>query len=180
MFFLSKACNFYPLDFRIGLPYTRQTDGHGHTPGYYIERTHNMAKHPHRLLLNQKKTWRCTLPGCRYFIHIGLAHILPGQQSICWECGSEFELDDEALSDEEGMPKCASCRHKLAGGPPLEFITNQINVKMALVKYGYTSTKQLTPQQRSTLVNIMGLDVDNYVNPEDVVEEMDKPESEDV
>jgi hypothetical protein len=141
-----------------------------------------MAKHPHRLLLNQKKTWRCTLPGCRYFIHIGLAHILPGQQSICWECGSEFELDEEALNDADGMPKCRMCRAKLGGRPSPDALNNQISIKLALVKYGYASTKQLTPNQRSFLINIAGLDVDSYVNPEDIVEsiEEDKPEVEDV
>jgi hypothetical protein len=139
-----------------------------------------MAKHPHRLLLNQKKTWRCTLPGCRYFIHIGLAHILPGSSSICWECGGEFELDEESLADPDGMPKCRACRATRAGMPSPQFVTNQISVKMAMMKWGITSTKQLTPQQRSTMINIMGLDVDGYVNPEDMEAEMDKPESEEV
>jgi hypothetical protein len=30
------------------------------------------------------------------------------------------------------------------------------------------------------MINIMGLDVDGYVNPEDMEAEMDKPESEEV
>jgi hypothetical protein len=35
-----------------------------------------MAKHPHRVILLNKKTWRCTLEGCNFFVHVGLAHVL--------------------------------------------------------------------------------------------------------
>jgi hypothetical protein len=59
-------------------------------------------------MLNNKKTWRCTLDGCSYFIHIGLAHILPGKMSVCWECGEVFRLDERALQDDQ--PKCVECR----------------------------------------------------------------------
>jgi hypothetical protein len=67
-----------------------------------------MAKHPHRVILINKKTWRCTLPGCAFFVHLGLAHVLIGKQAICWECGDEFTLDEQAMKDE--MPKCTECR----------------------------------------------------------------------
>ncbi len=74
-----------------------------------------MAKHPHRLMLNQKKTWRCTLPNCRYFIHRGLEHTLPGQLSVCWGCGDDFTLDEIALRDDQ--PKCYDCRAAKDGRP---------------------------------------------------------------
>lgn len=74
-----------------------------------------MAKHPHRLMLNQKKTWRCTIPGCTYFIHLGLAHTLPGRTALCWECNEEFTLDEDALKDD--MPKCVECRMRARGIP---------------------------------------------------------------
>ena len=66
-----------------------------------------MAKHPHRLILQQKKTWKCTLPGCTFFVHLGLAHILIGKSAVCWECGETFTLDESSLRDE--MPKCVEC-----------------------------------------------------------------------
>ena len=72
-----------------------------------------MAKHPHRLLLQQQRTWKCTLPGCTFFVHVGLAHILIGKQAVCWECGETFTLDEEALKDE--MPKCFDCRMRGLG-----------------------------------------------------------------
>lgn len=87
-----------------------------------------MAKHAHRILLNQKKTWRCTLPGCNWFIHIGLAHILPGKLALCWECGEEFTLDERALADDQ--PKCGECRAKLDNGPSLDDISAFIDMKM--------------------------------------------------
>lgn len=67
-----------------------------------------MGKHPHKLIFQQKKTWRCTLPGCSFFVHQGLAHILVGKISICWECNEEFMTDEGALT--EDMPRCAECR----------------------------------------------------------------------
>lgn len=67
-----------------------------------------MAKHPHRLMLINKKTWKCTLEGCAFFVHTGLAHILEGKTAVCWECGENFTVDARSLRDE--MPKCIDCR----------------------------------------------------------------------
>lgn len=67
-----------------------------------------MSKHPHRLLLVDKKTWRCTLPGCRFFVHLGLAHLLVGRTVICWECGEQFQFDENSLK--EDMPTCFECK----------------------------------------------------------------------
>jgi len=87
-----------------------------------------MAKHPHRLLLMNKKTWRCTLGDCTFFVHIGLAHVLPGKQSICWECGDQFTLSEAALKDE--MPKCDSCRL----GVPQQSIEEYTEARIAQAK----------------------------------------------
>lgn len=67
-----------------------------------------MAKHPHKLLLINNKTWKCILEGCNFFVHIGLAHVLPGKQAICWNCDEQFMLDTIALRDDK--PVCADCR----------------------------------------------------------------------
>jgi len=100
-------------------------------------------------MLNQKKTWRCVLPNCRYFIHIGLAHILPGQQSICWGCSEQFELDERALQDDQ--PMCDSCRSREAGMMSTNEIGDIIEAQLALKKAGVTSVDELNPFQRSTL-----------------------------
>lgn len=67
-----------------------------------------MAKHPHKLILMNKKTWRCTLEGCAFFVHLGLAHILVGKTGICWGCNEQFMIDEYALKEE--MPRCTDCR----------------------------------------------------------------------
>lgn len=67
-----------------------------------------MAKHPHKLILINRKTWKCALPECGFFVHLGLAHVLLGKTAVCWECGELFTVDEDALRDE--MPKCADCR----------------------------------------------------------------------
>lgn len=72
-----------------------------------------MAKHPHRLILINKKTWKCVLDGCNFFVHLGLAHVLLGKSHSCWECGEVHTLDEYALKDE--MPKCTECRLRLSG-----------------------------------------------------------------
>ena len=68
----------------------------------------DMAKHPHLLELVNNKTWRCTLDGCSFFVHIGLAHVLPGKSARCWKCNDIFVLTDEALKDHK--PICDDCR----------------------------------------------------------------------
>jgi len=108
-----------------------------------------MAKHAHRLMLNEKKTWRCTLPNCRYFIHLGLAHILPGQESICWTCGEQFTLDTRALEDD--MPKCAGCRLSEKTGRTQDELTDFINRKIALAKEGVNSESEIDPVKRATM-----------------------------
>jgi hypothetical protein len=76
-----------------------------------------MAKHPHRLMLRDKKTWCCMLPGCSYFIHRGLEHTLPGKTIICWECAEQFMCDEGTIKDAllDDMPKCAMCRARARG-----------------------------------------------------------------
>jgi len=66
-----------------------------------------MAKHPHRLALVNKKTWKCTLPGCSFFVHSGLAHLLIGKTAQC-DCGELYNVDERSLQDE--IPTCLDCR----------------------------------------------------------------------
>lgn len=101
------------------------TDTHGHTSdlarissapesleGCQIDRQiewrDDMAKHPHKLMLHNRKTWRCMLDGCTFFVHRGLESILIGRMIECWGCTEIFIADEYALKEE--MPRCNVCR----------------------------------------------------------------------
>ena len=73
-----------------------------------------MAKHPHRLMLIDRKTWKCTLPGCAFFVHLGLAHLLQGKTAQCNSCDELFTVDERALKDD--APVCLACRAQAEGG----------------------------------------------------------------
>ena len=115
-----------------------------------------MAKHPHKLILLQKKTWRCTLEGCSFFVHIGLAHVLVGKQSICWQCNEEFKLDYKSLQDE--MPICYDCKMGAKGGLAIDARENFINARIELARAGVKSVKDLDPGKRRMLEAIKGID----------------------
>lgn len=91
-----------------------------------------MAKHPHRLMLMDKKTWRCTLPGCSFFVHLGLAHVLIGKTAICWDCGEQFTFD--VLNLKQEMPICDNCRLGIKGEKSLDEINAAIEEKMKQAK----------------------------------------------
>ena len=106
-------------------------------------------KHPHRLMLEHKKTWRCTLPGCTFFVHLGLAHILPGKSGVCWNCGEIFTIDEVALRDD--LPFCEDCRANRAGELTIAQKSTLVEVREALAKQGVESEDELTPLQKSML-----------------------------
>ena len=66
-----------------------------------------MAKHPHLLLLVNKKTWKCAFEGCAFFVHLGLEHLLIGKHATCWECKEMFPITQNSLSREK--PICDDC-----------------------------------------------------------------------
>jgi hypothetical protein len=67
-----------------------------------------MAKHPHKLMLIDNRTWRCMLEGCAFFVHLGLAHVIVGKRIVCWTCGDTFLVEKE-LSTLEFKPTCGLC-----------------------------------------------------------------------
>lgn len=125
-----------------------------------------MAKHPHKLILMNGRTWRCTLDGCSYFVHLGLAHILPGKQATCNECEEIFRLDEYALK--EIMPRCGACREGLRK------IEDRSRLQKALTKLGVENVSELNDAQRNML-EALGL-LQRTSIQEEVTE--DKPESE--
>ena len=72
-----------------------------------------MAKHPHRFALIRKKTWKCTIPGCSYFVHAGLVHLLDGKIALCPDCDENYSVDERALryaESHDGVVRCLECR----------------------------------------------------------------------
>jgi hypothetical protein len=113
-----------------------------------------MAKHPHKLILLDKKTWRCVLEGCNFFVHRGLEHVLIGKVLICWNCNEQFTADPMSLKDE--MPTCNGCK---AGerGTTLQEREDYINAKLELAKAGVKSVKDLDPDKRRLLEAAKGV-----------------------
>lgn len=106
-----------------------------------------MAKHPHRLMLFNRKTWKCV--ECSFFVHLGLAHVLIGKEAVCWGCGDEFIIDGEALKDEQ--PKCEPCRTRAAGLPSAIEMSAIVERQLALAKAGVKDENELTPEKRNTM-----------------------------
>jgi hypothetical protein len=67
-----------------------------------------MAKHPHKLILINNKTWKCALEGCSFFVHLGLQHLLIGKHATCWDCEELFSVSEISLL--EPKPRCNECR----------------------------------------------------------------------
>jgi len=42
-------------------------------------------------------------------VYVAQENVIVGRNSICWECHEKFELDDEAMKEDQ--PRCGSCRH---------------------------------------------------------------------
>lgn len=78
-----------------------------------------MAKHPHKLMLIDNRTWRCMLEGCTFFVHLGLAHVIVGKRIVCWTCEETFLVEKE-LSTRESRPTCNMCRAGIAIPTPME------------------------------------------------------------
>lgn len=100
-----------------------------------------MAKHAHRIMLLNKKTWKCMLEGCNFFVHQGLAHLLLGKTGICWECGEQFMIDEYALKDEQ--PKCYDCRS--------DVIVKPVNVVTEIPEEGMSEEKKKLYKQLGIL-----------------------------
>jgi formylmethanofuran dehydrogenase subunit E len=52
--------------------------------------------------------WKC-VDGCAHFIHEKQEFYVVGRKSICWGCGEEFVMDEDAMKEE--MPRCVTCRN---------------------------------------------------------------------
>jgi hypothetical protein len=75
---------------------------------------HKVKKHVHRYFRSHGKhvsVWKCSDMHCPHYVHYSQSYVLISRASICWGCGREFPLDEDAL--EEDMPRCIECRSGL-------------------------------------------------------------------
>lgn len=132
-----------------------------------------MAKHPHKIMLQQRKTWKCMLPNCRYFVHIGLEYTIHGQTTICWGCSEEFIASEDTLTrakaSYEGTLQCEDCVARAAGSMSVGDMTDIIEARLALARAGVKSPKELSKAQLSTM-KMMGIKID-------ALKDEDKPET---
>lgn len=99
-----------------------------------------MAKHPHKLLLIEGRTWRCVLDGCAFFVHLGLAHVITGKRIICWNCEDTFQVLSE-LSTKEPRPICPICKGEAFHIPTQLDIDELIKQKIAARKKAEEDTE---------------------------------------
>lgn len=65
-------------------------------------------RHVHRYMRTRPRNeiiWKCMLPGCSHYIPLNTTVI--GRNSICWECGEVFTMEEHHLRQE--MPNCDTC-----------------------------------------------------------------------
>jgi hypothetical protein len=104
-----------------------------------------MAKHPHRLLLIDGKTWKCALPGCSFFVHLGLAYVLIGKRAVCWECSEQFTITAETLQHDT-----ASCDDCKSGGISKN-VEDYTEARLALAKHGVKRASEMDPKKLRAL-----------------------------
>jgi hypothetical protein len=63
--------------------------------------------HIHKLV-KSGPVWKCAFPDCRFFVYFKQEYVILGRQTICWDCGNAFPLDELAMKEE--MPTCTACR----------------------------------------------------------------------
>jgi formylmethanofuran dehydrogenase subunit E len=62
-------------------------------------------RHTHKYH-NVNGVWMCALSNCTHFMPKNVAANIIGKNSICWDCGSEFILDENNMQNEK--PVCCS------------------------------------------------------------------------
>lgn len=53
------------------------------------------------------KVWRCAYYDCSFSLHNSMKEMLLGRASKCWNCDTEFRIDERNLDEE--MPMCSTC-----------------------------------------------------------------------
>ena len=62
----------------------------------------------HLVQLKIGKVWACALPKCSHYMPIHLEELVPGKESLCWDCNKPTILDPINMKDDR--PICINCR----------------------------------------------------------------------
>lgn len=57
------------------------------------------------------RIWKCAFPECVWFVHLGLAHVMLGKLSFCWQCDEPFVMTEDHLTQER--PICTKCANPM-------------------------------------------------------------------
>ena len=68
----------------------------------------HVHKYHRRRLGASSQVWACALPNCTHYQPKHMESMVEGKQSICNQCGDEFILNVDALSEDK--PRCENCR----------------------------------------------------------------------
>lgn len=64
----------------------------------------------HRVNLGvSQKVWACAHSDCYHYVPQVMNDMVPGKQSLCWQCGESMKLDPENMKLDE--PICFNCMH---------------------------------------------------------------------
>lgn len=87
--------------------------------------THQYRKVAIQFKYGKKYVWACSLGNCNHYMPPHLEHLVLGKNSICFECGKEFRLTNDAMA--EDMPRCNDCRAGISGNILVESIANDVD-----------------------------------------------------
>lgn len=67
-------------------------------------------RHTHKYYkktLSFGQVWACALPTCNHYMPTHMTELLPGKQSVCWECEGMLVLNELNMKMEK--PLCEDC-----------------------------------------------------------------------
>lgn len=61
----------------------------------------------HRIELSYGKVWACALPDCNHHMPQYMDSMVPGKNSLCWNCNEKMVLNP--LNMKNDKPLCSDC-----------------------------------------------------------------------
>ena len=112
-------------------------------------------KHTHKYYMGivaGTNVWICAFGDCSHYMPKHMESMVPGRNSICWDCGHEFSLDEIAM--ERMKPICKDCDGRTELERSVSVNLSSVNEHMpeALRKLlEYEEKKKNTPQDGSVI-----------------------------
>lgn len=61
----------------------------------------------HKVKMFSHFVWACALRDCNHYMPYHMTDMMPGKASICWECGTDFDLTIHNMKNDK--PLCPDC-----------------------------------------------------------------------